>query len=122
MKVVNSSLTQDLTSPLMKQESAHIMDTMKHKMMDRLREVPYLFFCILALIAFATIGFVLHIFWKAEASRVQDWFCNGTSRQNRWRAFDALHRECFQEELLHQKPAAKTEAGEFDKTGTTKEC
>ena len=56
MKVVNSSLTNDLTNPL--------MDKMKHKsvdMMDRLMEVAYLFFCILALLIFAIIGLMLQI-------------------------------------------------------------
>ena len=111
MKVVNSSLTNDLTNPL--------MDKMKHKsvdMMDRLMEVPHLLFCILA---FATIGFLLHICWKAETSRVQEWFCNGTSRQHRWRALRALHRGCVQEELC-QKPASKMEV-EITNKETTKE-
>ena len=110
MKVFNSSLTHELTNPLMemKDESVDTVD-----IMDKLMEVPFLFFCILALLSFAIIGFVLHICWKAEASRVQEWFCNGTSRQHRWRALDTLHRECLHEELF-QKPAAKMK-GEANK-------
>ena len=116
MKVFNSSLTHDLTNPLMemKDESVDTVD-----IMDKLMEVPYLFFCILALLAFAIIGFVLYICWKAEASRVQEWFCNGTSRQHRWRALHALQRKCVREEL-NQKPAAKMEA-EIENKGTPKE-
>ena len=116
MKVFNSSLTHDLTNPLMemKDESVDTVD-----IMDKLMEVPFLFFCILALLAFAIIGFVLHICWKAEASRVQEWFCNGTSRQHRWRALHTLQRKCVREELF-QKAAAKMEA-EIDNKGTSKE-
>ena len=129
MKVINSSLTDDLTNPLMKemeQEHAYMMDKMVEEesayMMDRLVEVPYLFFCILALSVFLIIGFVLHICWKAETSsgwRVQEWFCNGTSRQHRWRALHTLHRECMHEELF-QKEAAKME-GETDNNMTKEE-
>ena len=115
-KVFNSSLTHDLTNPLMemKDESVDTVD-----IMDKLMEVPFLFFCILALLAFSTIGFLLHICWKAETSRVQEWFCNGTSRQHRWRALRALHRGCVQEELC-QKPASKMEV-EIANKETTKE-
>ena len=115
MKVINSSLTHELTNPL--------MDEMKHKighmMMDRLMEVPFLFFGILALLVFVIIGFVLHICWKAETSRVQEWFCSRTSRQHRWRALHTLHRECIQEELF-QKPAAKMKV-EIDNKRTRRE-
>ena len=116
MKVFNSSLTHDLTNPLMEMKDESV-DTVA--IMEKLMEVPYLFFCILALLAFSIIGFVLHICWKAEASRVQEWFCNGTSRQHRWRALHTLQRKCVQEELF-QKPAAKMEA-EIDNKGTSKE-
>ena len=105
------------------EESTNMMDRLVEEestyIMDKLAEVPNLFFCILALLAFSIIGFVLHICWKAEASRVQEWFCNGTSRQHRWRALHALQRKCVQEELF-QKPAAKMEA-EIDNKGTSKE-
>ena len=119
MKVINSSLmTDSSTNPLMKEmqhEHDYMMDRLVEEesayMMDRLVEVPYLFFCILALSVFLIIGFVLHICWKADTSsgwRVQEWFCNGTSRQHRWRALHTLHRECMHEELF-QKVAAKME-------------
>ena len=118
-QVMNSSLTEALTNPLMdkmKHDSTNMMDRLVEEestyMMDKLVEVPYLFFCILALSAFFIVGFVLHICWKAEASsswRVQEWFCNGTSRQHRWRALHTLHRECMHEELF-QKPTSKMEA------------
>ena len=118
-QVMNSSLTEALTNPLMdkmKHDSTNMMDGLVEEesayMMDKLVEVPYLFFCILALSAFFIVGFVLHICWKAEASsswRVQEWFCNGTSRQHRWRALHTLHRECMHEELF-QKPTSKMEA------------
>ena len=126
-KVMNSILTHDLTnSPMeeMKQKSTNMMDRLVEEesiyLMDKLVEVPNLFFCILVLsfafFAFLIIGFVLHICRKAESSSrrsVQEWVCNGTSRQHRWRALDTLHRECLHEELF-QKPAAKMEA-EADK-------
>ena len=110
-KVMDISIKDDLTTPL--------MEKMKHEsayMVDRLVEQPYIFFCILALSAFLIIGFILHICWRAEASsgwRVQEWFCNGTSRQHRWRALHTLHTECLHEELF-QKPAAKMK-GEANK-------
>ena len=130
MKVINSSLMTDSpTNPLMKEmehEHDYMMDRLVEEesayMMDRLVEVPYLFFCILALSVFLIIGFVLHICWKAETSsgwRVQEWFCNGTSRQHRWRALHTLHRECMHEELF-QREAAKMD-GETENKNMTKE-
>merc|ERR1712243_526489 len=79
------------------------------------------FLCILALafafFAFLIVGFILHICLKSETSprwQVQEWFCNGTSRQHRWRALHTLHRECMHEELV-QKPAEKMKGGEKEK-------
>ena len=124
---MNFNLTHDLTNPPMeemKQESTNMMDGLMEEqstyMMDKLVEVPNLFFCLLALafafFAFLIVGFILHICRKAETSsrwRVEEWVCNGTSRQHRWRALDTLHRECLHEELF-QKPAAKMK-GEANK-------
>ena len=117
-KVMDISIKDDLTTPL--------MEKMKHEsayMVDRLVEQPYIFFCILALSAFLIIGFILHICWRAEASsgwRVQEWFCNGTSRQHRWRALHTLHTECLHEELF-QKPASKMKGGIYDETRNKEE-
>ena len=116
---------------LVEEESTNMMDKLAEEdstyIMDKLAEVPNLFFCILALsfafFAFLIIGFILHICRKAESSsrwRVQEWVCNGTSRQHRWRALDTLHRECLHEELF-QKPAAKMEAeADNKKVGSAK--
>ena len=124
---MNSNLTLDLTnSPMeeMKQENTNMMNMLVEEestyMVDKLME----FLCILALafafFTFLIVGFILHICLKTETSprwQVQDWFCNGTSRQHRWRALHSLHRECMHEELF-QKPAAKIEGEGGDKKKT----